>query len=195
MAPSEMEAKRMSSRRASGGQAAEAGEPGERALDHPAVPARPLRVLDTAAAGGPQCPCAVGPAAVVVVDTLCRRAACPVAAAVDRRTGGWAAQRRAEAPAGGLSWTCCRSISCASTARTAGGGSAGTPATSGFAPMAPASSATPATPSTRQRHAQPCSVGSECVYGHSILRSGSRSSSQMNDILLTNRAICCNAAT
>ena len=38
-------------------------------------------------------------------------------------------------------------------------------------------------------------VGSECVYGHSILRSGSRSSSQMNDILLTNRAICCNAAT
>ena len=51
-----------------GGKPAEAGEPGERALDHPAVPARPLRVLDTAAgSAGRNAPAPCGPAAVVVV--------------------------------------------------------------------------------------------------------------------------------
>src|SRR5918998_1169984 len=78
---------------------AEAGEPGQRALDHPAVPAQALGALDTAA-GDPRnyAPLAAGSAATGIVVPFI---GVQLGRALARPAGGPAARRRAAARTAG----------------------------------------------------------------------------------------------
>ena len=84
---------------------AEAGEPGQRALHHPTVPAQVLAARSRSPGGrcARRCPACGRRGGSGDSRSLCRRAAWPGACGAGRRIAGPAARRRAPAPA----W-CCR---------------------------------------------------------------------------------------